>query len=156
MGAWVGSCDQEGCHADPEAAWAAKDALIELFGEKYTEAEEVVEEARAAFEMANTTASADMMKLGEAEAKLAELEDVWHEAELSGTLAFHSSWHLEEMLDEVEALADDVIDLSEDAMEPAGKETITVTVSEYGLQILAILGIASALLVATLRRRRVA
>jgi predicted CXXCH cytochrome family protein len=157
MGVWEEACGQEGCHANPEAAWAAKDDLVDLFGEKYMEAEEEVDEAREAFALANSTADVNEAKLESASQVLAELEDAWHDAELSDTLAFHSSWHLEDKLDNVSNLANDVKTLSEDAIEGSGTVTqvVTTTVSENSIQILTLLGLGSAILAAIHRRRRI-
>lgn len=40
--------------------------------------------ARKAFEKANTTTGVDSAKIAEAEVKLQEIEDLWHEVELIG------------------------------------------------------------------------
>ena len=156
MGVWEGACEQ--CHSDPDQAWERMEELLDMGADRMAEAMSAVEGAHAAYEAANTTAGADAMKLAEAESKLAELDDLEHEIDLSGTLAFHDAWQLEEMIDEAIAEATEIIHLSKDAM--SGKATVTVTdkvtttVSEHGLQLLAVLGFSVAILVAALRRRR--
>lgn len=159
MSATLASCGQEnlntnetGCHTDPEAAWAAKDTLIEQYKEKLAEVNESVVQAEDVFETANTTAGVDPDKLAKAMEHFEALDEVWGNIGQSATLAFHDPLHLEEMLDEANLEAQEVIRYSEEALEPP----TTTTVSETGLQLLAVLGLGITLLVAVLRRRRVA
>ncbi len=158
MSATLASCGQEnlntnetGCHTDPEAAWAAKDALIEQYEEKLAEVNESVIQAEDVFETANTTAGVDPDKLAKATEHFEALDEVWGEIGHSATLAFHDPMYLEEMLDEADLEAQEVIRYSEEALKPP-----TTTVSETGLQLLAVLGLGITLLIAVLRRRRVA
>ncbi len=109
-------------------------------------------QAEEVFETANTTAGVDPDKLAKATEHFEALDVVWGEIGHSATLAFHDPWHLEELLDEANLEAQEVIRYSEEALEPPK----TVTVSETGLQLLAVLGLGITLLTAVLRRRRVA
>ncbi|MFQ5820328.1 MAG: ammonia-forming cytochrome c nitrite reductase subunit c552 [Candidatus Heimdallarchaeota archaeon] len=150
MGVWVEACGQ--CHADPDAAWADKNVLQAEYEEAFSAGEAKVEVAHEAFDEANATAGADPAKLTEAATKLEELDDLWHDVELTGrsSKGFHDSEGIQAMIDEAIQEAEAVIQLSEEAMKPPE----TTPVSETGIQLLAVLGLGITLLVAALRRQR--
>jgi hypothetical protein len=163
MGVWIESCGQIApnenvttCHGNTEAAWELMEELVDQGNAKIAATETLAEEARAAYETANTTAGVDPMKLAEATAALEALEEVMGEVGHAGTLTFHDPWFLEEMLDHANHEAQEVMHLSKAAAEPSGTVTIISTVSEYGLPILVVLGMSAALIMAALRRRRIA
>jgi predicted CXXCH cytochrome family protein len=145
------------CHNDPTAAWHAMEELVDMGMDNIVSTEAIVEEAFAVYMTANTTAGADESKLAEAAEVYTTLDDVIGEIGHAGTSAFHAPWYLEELLDEARMEAQELVHLSEAAMEPSGEVTVTVTstVSEYGVQLLTVLGLAGVLFIAVLRRRKV-
>lgn len=153
MGVWLEACGQEVCHRDDlELSWVKKDEIQAAYDEKFVEGEAQMEAAREAFAAANTTVGVDPVKLAEAEAKLTEVEDLWHEVEESGSSrGFHDPEGSTTMIEEVIENAQEVVQLSEDAL-----KTTAVSEAEADLRFLAVLGLGSALLVAAFRRRRVA
>jgi predicted CXXCH cytochrome family protein len=151
------NANHTGCHHEPEAAWHAMEELVDMGMDNIASTEAYVEEAMTAFMTANTTAGADAMKLAEAAEVYTSLDDHIGEIGHAGTSAFHAPWYLEELLDEANMEAQELIHLSEAAVEPSGEVTVTVTstVSEYGVQLLTVLGLAGVLFIAVLRRRKV-
>ncbi len=144
------------CHANTEAAWEAAEELIDMGMDNIVSTGTYADEALLAFETANTTVGADSTKLAEAAEVYTSLDEHMGEIGHAGTSAFHAPWYLEELLDEARMEAQELIHLSESAMEPSGEVTVTVTstVSEYGVQLLTVLGLSGALLIAVLRRRK--
>ncbi len=136
------------CHANPEAAMEAAEELIDMGTANIASTEALVEDAFAVFMTANTTTGADATKLAEAAEVYTSLDDHIGEIGHAGTSAFHAPWYLEELLDEANMEAQELIYLSESAIE------LKVSEYEYGVQLLTVLGLAGALLIAVLRRRK--
>lgn len=148
MFTWQGACGQEGCHNDPQAAWAGKEAIQASFADFYALADSKVTEAHEAFEKANATAGADPEKLDEAKAMLDDIDALWHDIGLAGSQGFHNPAGMTAILEQILSDGEEVVQLS--------TEATGGSVSEPTLQPLAVLGLGIALLIAILRRRRIA
>jgi hypothetical protein len=158
MFTWNASCGQDGCHPNADAAWAGMRAIQTSYQGVYDQADAKFTAAQEAFEAANMTAGADEALIELAKIKLEELDEYWHDIGLQGSLGFHNPDGMQEDLEDFMQECDEVIKLSEDAKKPTMTDTTTETtmVSELSLQLLAIFSLSIALVVAVLRRRRVA
>jgi predicted CXXCH cytochrome family protein len=154
MSTWLSACGQEGCHMNPEAAWAAKASIQDDYAEIYTQAEEKVTAAQEAFATAETAVLVNPEKFKSAEVLLEEVDEYWHDIGLQGSQGFHNPDQMEEDLIELMTKCDEVITLSEDAVNYGTTMTETATVSEFGMQLIVLLGLGSAVLIAALRRHR--
>ncbi len=100
--------------------------------------------AHEAFERAKTTSGADPAVLAQAEVKLEEIDEFWHDIGLMGSQGFHNPDEMTTSIDQLILDCEEVIQLSE------------ASVSEPNLLYLTILGFGIILLVAVLRRHRFA
>ena len=151
MSATIASCGQVDletndttCHANPEASWLGKNIIQADYTELYALGDETLTAAHEAFERANTIAGADPAKLAQAKAKLEEIDELWHDIGHTGSQGFHNPDEMTVAIDQLILDCEEVIQLSE------------ASVSEPNLPLLAVLGLCISLLVAALRRRRVA
>ncbi len=146
MFTWIGSCGQDGCHSDPEAAWAAKFAIQAEYADDYETADYKVTAAHEAFEEASTKTGVDPDLLAQAETKLEEIDHFWHDIGLAGSQGFHNPDEVTAAFDQLNQDCEEVIQLSQES------------VSEPSFPVLLILSMVSlgtSLLIAVLRRRRV-
>ncbi len=144
MFTWIGACGQEGCHRDPEAAWLGKNNIQAEYADIFILADKNVTAAHEAFERAKTTSGADPAVLAQAEVKLEEIDEFWHDIGLMGSQGFHNPDEMTTSIDQLILDCEEVIQLSE------------ASVSEPNLLYLTILGFGIILLVAVLRRHRFA